>query len=60
MSRLRRDALLILASIALLSSSTPVSGQATQASIIGVVSDTSNAILPGVTVVARGPALQVP
>ena len=37
----------------------PAAGQATQASIIGVVSDTSSSILPGVTVVARGPALQV-
>ena len=34
--------------------------QATLASIIGVVTDTSSALLPGVTVVARGPALQVP
>ena len=38
----------------------PVSAQATQASINGVVTDTSNAILPGVTVIATGPALQVP
>src|SRR5262245_44231825 len=50
---------LIFASIALLLPA-PASGQATQASIIGVISDTSNAILPGVTVVARGPALQIP
>ncbi len=38
----------------------PASGQATLASIIGVVTDTSNSILPGVTVSATGPALQVP
>src|SRR5688572_18333735 len=34
--------------------------QATQGAIIGVVTDTSGAILPGVSVVATGPALQVP
>ena len=39
---------------------TPSAGQATQAAIIGVVTDTSGAILPGVTVIATGPALQVP
>ena len=49
--------LLILASVALLPP-TPASGQATQASISGVVTDTSNAVLPGVTVAATGPALQ--
>ena len=38
----------------------PAAAQATQASINGVVTDTSNAVLPGVTVVATGPALQVP
>ena len=38
----------------------PASAQATQASINGVVTDTSNAVLPGVTVIATGPALQVP
>ena len=31
-----------------------------QGAIIGVVTDTSGAVLPGVTVVATGPALQVP
>ena len=36
-----------------------MAGQATQASIIGVVTDTSNSVLPGVTVIATGPALQV-
>ena len=39
---------------------TPSSGQATQAAIIGSVTDSSGAILPGVTVIAKGPALQVP
>jgi hypothetical protein len=38
----------------------PAVGQATQAAIIGVVADSSGAILPGVTVIAKGPALQVP
>jgi hypothetical protein len=36
------------------------SAQATIAAITGVVTDTSGAILPGVSVVATGPALQVP
>ena len=31
-----------------------------QGAIIGVVTDTSGAVLPGVTVIATGPALQVP
>ena len=34
--------------------------QATQGSISGVITDTSNAVLPGVTVIATSPALQVP
>ena len=34
--------------------------QATQAAIVGVITDTSGAILPGVTIAATGPALQVP
>lgn len=38
----------------------PAGGQSTQAAIIGMVTDTSGAILPGVTVSATGPALQVP
>jgi Carboxypeptidase regulatory-like domain len=37
----------------------PAAGQATQAAIIGVVADSSGAVLPGVTVAAAGPALQV-
>lgn len=37
----------------------PAGGQSTQAAIIGVVTDTSGAILPGVTVIATGTALQV-
>jgi hypothetical protein len=35
-------------------------GQSTIASIVGVVTDSSGAVLPGVTVSATGPALQVP
>ena len=38
----------------------PAAGQATQAAIIGVVADSSGAVLPGVTITATGPALQVP
>jgi hypothetical protein len=37
-----------------------VAAQATIAGIVGVVTDTSGAVLPGVTVIATGPALQVP
>jgi hypothetical protein len=37
----------------------PAAGQATIASIVGVVTDSSGAVLPGVTVSASGPALQV-
>jgi carboxypeptidase family protein/TonB-dependent receptor-like protein len=39
---------------------TPVAAQATIAGIVGVVTDSSGAVLPGVAVVATGPALQVP
>ena len=38
----------------------PAAGQSTQAGIVGVITDTSGAVLPGVTVTATGPALQVP
>ena len=46
--------------VGLLAMAAPAAGQATQAAIIGVVADSSGAILPGVTVTATGPALQVP
>src|SRR5688572_15650252 len=46
--------------VGLLAVAAPAAGQATQAGIIGVVVDSSGAILPGVTVIAKGPALQVP
>src|SRR5687768_15794426 len=46
--------------VSLLAIAAPAAGQSTQAAIIGVVTDTSGAILPGVTVVATSPALQVP
>ena len=49
-----------LACLVVLTMAVPASGQATQAGIIGVVADTSGAVLPGVTVIATGPALQVP
>ena len=51
---------IFLSLIVALSAVTPAYGQATQGAIVGVVSDTSNAVLPGVTVIATGPALQVP
>ena len=37
-----------------------IAGQAQEASIIGQVTDASGAVLPGVTVMATSPALQVP
>src|SRR5262245_54853306 len=37
-----------------------VAGQTAPASIIGVVTDNTGAVLPGVTVTATSPALQVP
>ena len=46
--------------VSLLAIAAPAAGQSTQAAIIGVVTDTSGAILPGVTVIATSPALQVP
>src|SRR5438309_1385084 len=38
----------------------PASAQATAAGIVGTVTDGTGAVLPGVTVTATGPALQVP
>src|SRR5881396_2354994 len=38
----------------------PVAAQAQEASIIGQVTDDTGAVLPGVTVTATSPALQVP
>jgi hypothetical protein len=52
------SAVLIVLSLFFLPS--PASSQATLASIVGVVTDSSGAVLPGVTVIATGPALQVP
>jgi Carboxypeptidase regulatory-like domain len=49
----------VIAFIGLLASPAPVVGQ-TQGSIVGIVTDTSGAVLPGVTVGVTGPALQVP
>jgi len=45
--------------ICLLANATPITAQST-AGIVGVITDTSGAILPGVSVTATGPALQVP
>ncbi len=52
--------LLFLTSLSVFPLAAPAAGQATQATISGIVTDTSNAVLPGVTVIATGPALQVP
>jgi hypothetical protein len=41
-------------------SAVPVFGQGTAASIIGRVTDQTGAVLPGVTVTATSPALQIP
>ncbi len=38
----------------------PSKAQATMAGVVGVVADSSGAVLPGVSVTATGPALQVP
>ena len=38
----------------------PAASAQSQGAVIGVVTDTSGAVLPGVTVIATGPALQVP
>ena len=46
--------------ISLVSFSSPAAGQGGDASIIGQVTDQSGAVLPGVTVTATSPALQVP
>src|SRR5262245_36949428 len=60
MLRLLAVVSVVLTLIGLFPLATPVAAQATIASIIGVVTDQSGAILPGVTVVATSPALQIP
>ena len=57
--RRRLPLISLLAGLVVLVSS-PAAGQGATASIIGQVTDQSGAILPGVTVIATGPALQVP
>jgi Carboxypeptidase regulatory-like domain len=54
-----RRGLIILVSLFACAGS-PAAGQGTVASIIGQVTDQSGAVLPGVTVTATSPALQVP
>ena len=54
---LRRRRVLCLIGMPALAPAAPAQSQG---AIIGVVTDTSGAVLPGVTVVATGPALQVP
>ena len=46
--------------ISLVSFASPAAGQGGDASIVGQVTDQSGAVLPGVTVTATSPALQVP
>ena len=60
-SDVRTGLVFMLASLFLFSISNPVAaGQGSGASIIGQVTDQSGAVLPGVTVTATSPALQVP
>jgi hypothetical protein len=49
-----------LSFVALLSTPGSAAAQATNAGIVGVVTDGTSGVLPGVTVTATGPALQVP
>ncbi len=53
-------ALIIASALALFPLAGRAAGQATTAAITGVITDTSGGLLPGVTVTATGPALQVP
>jgi hypothetical protein len=58
-SDVRCGLVLMLAGMFLFSANPPAAGQGTVASIIGQVTDQSGAVLPGVTVTASSPALQV-
>ena len=53
-------ALIVVSIFGLFPFAARAAGQATTAAIAGVITDSSGAILPGVTVTATGPALQVP
>ncbi|MGH9257451.1 MAG: TonB-dependent receptor domain-containing protein, partial [Vicinamibacterales bacterium] len=55
-----RRALCVVVVAAVVVSAVPAFGQGTAASIIGQVTDQTGAVLPGVTVTATSPALQVP
>jgi hypothetical protein len=55
-AKFRTSAVLVVLALFLLPG--PAFGQATIASIVGVVSDSSGAVLPGVTVIATSPALR--
>src|SRR5262245_14529709 len=57
-SRLRLEIAGLIAGLVVLAGS-PAAGQGT-ATIVGQVTDQSGAVLPGVTVTATSPALQVP
>jgi len=56
---LRRSLRAVVVAIAVALAAAPVFGQGTAASIIGQVTDQTGAVLPGVTVTATSPALQV-
>jgi hypothetical protein len=51
---------IVLSFVGVFASPAPAAAHATIAGIVGAITDTSGAILPGVTVTATGPALQVP
>jgi len=57
--RVRGGLIAVMIGVVALASS-PAAGQGTSASIIGQVTDDSGAVLPGVTLTATSPALQVP
>jgi hypothetical protein len=57
--RIRCVALVVVVSLVTLAAA-PAFGQGAAASIIGKVTDQTGAVLPGVTVTATSPALQVP
>ena len=51
---------IILLTITVLAVGTTVSGQVVQGSVIGAITDDTGGVLPGVTITATSPALQVP
>lgn len=57
---LRRCSRVVVVAVVVVLSAVPVLAQGTAATIIGRVTDQSGAVLPGATVTATSPALQVP